>query len=86
MTFETEFFPTNLTQPFDCLEVHPCMYIDDTKVEVEQCEPSEAHFWSVYVHLVEGGLYCIADCPTEDATNSLKDLIETGIKHYTKTD
>ena len=53
-------------QHFDGFEYHPCTlhYIGDQEI-VEQCEPEEAEFWSVYVRLIEGGLSCIADFDTE---------------------
>ena len=31
----------------------------------EVCERDDAHFWSVYGHLVDGGLECFEDFPTE---------------------
>ncbi len=57
--------------PFDAMEIHPCktengngMLRSNTEL-VEQCEPEEAEFWSVYVHYVGGGIDSIADCTTE---------------------
>lgn len=69
-------------EKFDELEVHPCRTIKEEgipkKLEcVEQCEPSEAEFWSVYTHLVGGGLDCIGDFDTkEEADNFVKFLKE----------
>lgn len=65
---------------FDNLEVHPCReYKEDASNPfVEQCEPSEAEFWSVYVHYNPksnedkfGGLNCIADCDTQAEADGL---------------
>ncbi len=53
---------------FDGLEIHPVQELTDESdgsQYCEQCEPSEAHFWSVYGHLKEGGVLCIEDFATE---------------------
>jgi hypothetical protein len=53
---------------FDGLEIHPVQDLTDESDGTrycEQCEPSEAHFWSVYGHLKEGGVLCIEDFATE---------------------
>lgn len=31
----------------------------------EQCEPEEAHFWSVFGHWIKGGVECFGNFPTE---------------------
>jgi len=53
---------------FDGLEIHPVQEFtdqNDGSRYCEQCEPSEAQFWSVYGHLKEGGVLCIEDFATE---------------------
>lgn len=73
---------------FDAFEVHPCkvVYEDkslDPKIQaVEQCEPEEAEFWSVYIHLVGGGLDCIADCETEEQANQLVEFLTALATNY----
>jgi len=66
---------------FDAIEIHPCREVkkETAKSFVEQCEPSEAQFWSVYIrynpksNMKEiGGLECIADCSTEIEAENLK--------------
>lgn len=70
-----------ITEPFDEIEIHPCKdYNKDGNIE--QCEESEAEFWSVYVHNVEGGIYCVADCQTKEQARDLKTLILSLIKFY----
>lgn len=51
-----------IDKPINGFDLHPChtVFIGD-KAVVETCEESEAEFWSVYAHLKEGGLECIAD-------------------------
>lgn len=53
---------------YDAVEVHPVREYPDTEggTFCEQCEPEEAHFWSVYGHLKEGGLECFEDFETEE--------------------
>lgn len=60
---------------FDCFEVHPCKVVDGEEnlpIQcIEQCDNKDAQFWSVYVHIIGGGLDCIADCETEELANEL---------------
>jgi hypothetical protein len=48
---------------FDGLEIHPCRteFVGDGTPFIEQCEPAEAEFWSVYGHCREGGVLCLED-------------------------
>lgn len=67
---------------FDGLEIHPVRdlnwdddergprpfdFPDDHETRCEPCEEHEAHFWSVYGHLIDGGVDCIDDFPTQAA-------------------
>lgn len=74
------------TEPFDCVEVHPCQIIEKGKNGkkdiVEQCEPKDADFWSVYVHLKRGGLECIADCVTKKEAETFEKFVNSIIEHY----
>ncbi len=69
--------PFTVCPQWNGIEVHPCKEYPDGKGAsfVEQCEPEEADFWSVYLHLKAGGLECVADLPTEALANSLADLL-----------
>jgi hypothetical protein len=49
---------------------------------VETCKPSQADFWSVYLHDVEGGIFCIADCETKNEALVLRDLLTLSVKNY----
>ena len=44
---------------WDDVEVHPVARLEDGSCEV--VDEGEHSFWSVYVHLVEGGVQCVAD-------------------------
>jgi hypothetical protein len=71
---------------FDGLEIHPVkeypvhVHTQDSNAGrqtfCEPCEPHEADFWSVYGHLVTGGIECFADFSTleaaEDFTRELR--------------
>src|SRR5580700_11170972 len=53
---------------FDALEIHPCAVIGHDlfgKDIVEQCEPEDAAFWTVYGHLRTGGIDAFEDFATE---------------------
>lgn len=54
---------------YDNVEMHPvAREIRDGMELFEQCERDspDLHCWSVYLHMKEGGITCIADCPTEE--------------------
>jgi len=65
------FYPTN--ERWDNIEVHPVRNIGEDAAE--QCEEYEADYFSVYLHLVAGGLICIADLPTRELAEGLKELL-----------
>jgi hypothetical protein len=69
---------------WDTLEVHPVKNIstDSESTQFEQCEPNEADMWSVYIHMPDQGLECIADCDSESTANDLVTLINTLIKTH----
>jgi hypothetical protein len=51
---------------FDAFEYHPCLKASEDELGaacLEQCDDNdpEASVWSVYGHLVDGGLECVAD-------------------------
>jgi hypothetical protein len=48
---------------YNSIEIHPVSsYKDGNVICFEVCNPDFAENWSVYLHQVEGGLSCIADC------------------------
>lgn len=65
-------------------EIHPWRVTNPGEIveDVEQCEPEEAHFFSVYAHLKEGGLYCLVDCDTEAAATIFLQMIEQVVKSF----
>jgi len=75
---------SNILQSFDEIEVHPCRYID--KDSIEQCEADNADFWTVYYHLTDGGLDCIADFATKKLANTFKNFLESLIVKYQPQD
>lgn len=71
---------------FDAFEVHPVAYLplrpkDIGKVckreAVEICEEEDADFWSVYGHLQEGGVRCLADCATKEDAEYIRAALES---------
>lgn len=68
---------------YDAVEMHPvAREIRDGMELFEQCEPDspDLHCWSVYLHMKEGGITCIADCPTEEIALFVADAVEARIK------
>lgn len=74
---------------FDYVEVHPVKeekdyILDNGEISelgsfYEQCEEHEAEMWSIYIHMPENGIECIADCDTKETANALADmLLKTG--------
>lgn len=53
----------------DALEIHGIRSLSDAgDYEVQEIDDENPHFYSVYIHLNDGGVDCIGDFPTlEDA-------------------
>lgn len=74
-------------KPFDGFEIHPCKeYKAPSGARfIEQIDEGEqADMWSVYVHLKEGGLSCIADLDTEQQALDFVEMIETLLNNHEK--
>jgi hypothetical protein len=64
-----------LTQPWllkiwdvDALEIHPCVVVGHDSLGgdiVEQCDPEDAHFWTVFGHFRSGGIDDFGDFASE---------------------
>jgi hypothetical protein len=55
-------------QDYDALEIHPCTVVGNDSIGndiVEQCEPEDAQFWTVFGHLRTGGSDEFQDFATE---------------------
>jgi hypothetical protein len=72
-------FVADIMEDWDNVEVHPCK---DYPEGTEQCEPEEAEFWSVYLHMVAGGLCCIADLPTQELAETFADMVRNLAAKY----
>jgi len=59
---------------FDEIEINACCY-DKESDSISLCITEEAEFWSVYLHDVNGGTQCIADCKTYEAAQQLEKLL-----------
>jgi hypothetical protein len=68
---------------FDAFEVHGCLTVGEDEqglTILEQCDDNLASLWSVYGHLVTGGLECLGDFNTRaKAGMFLADLEEAAI-------
>lgn len=70
---------------FDAVEVHPCHVVGQhgERQDVEICDDESAHFYGVYLHLSEGGITCVADCPDLELAEQMARLLEaTGKQFY----
>jgi hypothetical protein len=71
---------------WNATEVHGCRTVQETGEHqfqyTEQCEDEDAEFFGVYVHLLEGGIDCVADLPTREQANELATLLEKAAKAY----
>lgn len=50
----------------------------------EQCDDSEAEMWSVYIHIPDNGLECIADCETKEQAEKLQGMLYLAGKLFTR--
>ena len=62
---------------FDALVSYPVKNIstDPSQTQFEQCDEDEAEMWSIFIHLPDGGLECIADCDTFETAISLERML-----------
>jgi hypothetical protein len=74
-----DFTPAAATTPWDSFEVSPVREEPDG---CEVCDKGEEDFWSVYLHQVEGGVACIADLPSEEHAEAIKQLLENAVKSF----
>jgi hypothetical protein len=74
MSFSEIMIP-NRPEKIDGFEYHPVCSVNDAG-DVEQCEPEEAEFWSVYAHLDGWGLSCISDHKTEQEAKDFCEFLK----------
>jgi hypothetical protein len=68
---------------YDAVEMHPVARETRNGMELfEQCDRDspDLHCWSVYLHMKEGGISCIADCPNEEIALFVAGAVEARIK------
>ncbi len=68
-----EFYPNQALSPWNDIEVHPIIELEEGVCEVIQ-EGKES-FWSVYLHQLDGGIKCIADVKSKIEAEILAELI-----------
>lgn len=68
--FQTSFLQTR----YNDIEINGCCY-DKENNDISKCCDEDAEFWSVYLHDVNGGRDCIADCKTLGAAHQLEKLL-----------
>jgi len=65
---------------WDAVEVHPVW--EDELGNGDVVDEGQETYWGVYVHLVDGGIQCIAEMPTKELANDLEELIEKLAKTF----
>lgn len=68
-----KFYPQAVPLEWDDIEIAPVVEHDGYCERVE--DGNDHNFWSVYLHLPEGGCECIADVPDVDTAHDLAELI-----------
>ena len=70
---------------FDALEMNPCQIVeilDDGTQVVEPCnDPADADFWTVYGHLVTGGVEAFEDFATKTEALQFRDRLLAAYPH-----
>jgi hypothetical protein len=73
-------------EAFNAIEVHPLAIMISTSgpffdiIDNEEDEGRVADAYGVSVHLVSGGIVCVADCETREAADSLAAILEATMK------
>lgn len=83
---ETKFYPEAVPDKWDNIEIDAIIEDNDGNCEVvhatEETPNPEIDFYSVYLHDVDGGVMCIADCKTEIEAIVLKELLTKTVLNY----
>jgi hypothetical protein len=74
-----------LLKKFDAFEVHPVCEVNphftgEVKRTYEICDPEDAETWSVYGHLIKGGIDCLCDCPTKEIAEVIYTVLESTLR------
>ena len=76
-------YPHAFDQPWDSLEVERCREDKDSTFPIHDEDDEEPNdFWSVYVHMEEGGAMCMADVPTEKDALDLMTTINRAVRTF----
>lgn len=76
-------YPNAFKQQWDNIEIERCRDDGEDTYPIHDSEDVEPNdFYSVYVHMVEGGLMCVADLPTEEAAIQLAETLKLAVKTY----
>jgi hypothetical protein len=61
---------------YDAVEMNPVRGSDEEGYEPCDDNDPDIVMWSVYLHLKEGGVECVADCPDEDTATFIAGALE----------
>lgn len=69
--------------PFDDIEIQPVLSFKDGNLTCfEVCEPDKAESWSVYLHQMEGGSSCVADCKDQQTAQNFAKMLKIIAEHW----
>lgn len=73
---KAKFYPEAVPEKWDNIEYEAINEDQDGHCEPVYDSNAEIHFWSVYLHDVEGGVMCIGDLPSEAEALEFMDLLK----------
>jgi len=79
---EIDLTPEAVPDKWDAIEIE-AVNEENNSCEVVQDDETEIHFYSVYLHNIDGGVSCIADCTSKTQAQVLATLLEKAVKNYT---
>jgi hypothetical protein len=75
-----DFTPEAADLAWDNIEIEPIN--EDERHGCSRTDDENPDFYSVYLHQVRGGVQCVADVPTEEHANALRDLIAKAVRNF----
>lgn len=84
MNIQIEFTPDAATKPWASVEVEGVAYEDGrSETDIQRVEEGEKpDFYSVYLRLLDGRAFCVADLPTKFLAEELASLLMNAAKNY----
>lgn len=72
-------YPNGTRYEWDNTEIAPCKDDGDGTYRLDGDEDQEPDFWTVYLHMTEGGAMAVADLPTEKLANDFAEMLNNAV-------